>query len=159
MQPQAQNRREDGRDRYLSALALVSWVAMLVFAYWNQQYVYARTGAPLFIPLIQGVLMAVVVPFVIGAWAVRRWRTAGHPVLRAATFAALVQIGTMILMVPIVAILSGTERFAALFEVGEYFVANLIGGVLAVAVFSAVAAIVGAVGGATTRYVERRLAS
>lgn len=158
MQSQTQfvRRREAEAVRYLSSLAVVLWVAMLVFAYWNQQYVYARADAPLFIPLILGVLMAVAVPFTIGAWAARRWRTTAHPVRRAAVVAAVVQLGTMITMVPVVAILSGPERFTALFQVGEYFLMNLIGGVLAVVVFSADAALMGAVGGAAMRYVERR---
>lgn len=158
---QAQSHLERSRDvpsgRYLSALAVGLWVAMLVFAYWNQQYVYARTDAPLAIPLIQFILMAVAVPFTIGAWAARRWRTSGHPIRRAAILAALVQLGTMTAMVPVVAILSGAERFTALFQVGEYFIMDLIGGLLALSVFGADAALMGAAGGAVMRYVEHRL--
>lgn len=154
---QFERRREDEGGRYLSALAVGSWFAMLVFAYWNQQYVYARTDAPLAIPLMQFILMAVAVPFTIGAWAARRWRTSAHPVRRAAAVAAVVQLGTMIAMVPVIAILSGPERFTALFEVGEYFIMNLIGGLLAVVVFSAEAALMGSAGGAAMRYVDRRL--
>lgn len=153
---QFERRREDEGGRYLSALAVGSWFAMLVFAYWNQQYVYARTDAPLAIPLMQFILMAVAVPFTIGAWAARRWRTSAHPVRRAAAVAAVVQLGTMIAMVPVIAILSGPERFTALFEVGEYFIMNLIGGLLAVVVFSAEAALMGSAGGAAMRYVDRR---
>lgn len=155
-QSQLQHRRADEGGHYLAALAIGLWVSMLVVAYWNQQYVYARTDAPLVIPLMLFVLMVVAVPFTIGAWAARRWRTSVHPIRRAAAVAAVVQLGTMIAMVPVVALLSGPERFTALFEVGEYFVMNLIGGLLALTVFSADAALMGAAGGAALRYVERR---
>ncbi len=156
-QAQAERGRESERTQYVSALTVALWVAMLVFVYWNQQYVYARTNAPIAIPLMQFILMAVAVPFTIGAWAARRWRTSAHPVRRAAALAAVVQLGTMVAMVPVVAFLSGPEHLVALFEVGEYFIMNLIGGLLALVVFSADAALMGAAGGAAIRYLEGRL--
>ena len=147
--------RADGVRRFLGVLAIVLWVAMFVFAYWNQQYVYARADAPLFIPVALGALMTVAVPFVVGAYVVRRRPASPHPVRTAAAAAALVQIGTLILGPLFVALLAGPDLVRSLFVVNEYFIVTLIGGLVAIVAFGLEAALIGAAGGATSQILRR----
>lgn len=148
--------RADGVRRFLGVLAVVLWIAMLVFAYWNQQYVYARADAPLFIPVVLGALMTLAVPFVIGAYVARMRPTSPHPVRTAAVAAALVQVGTLLLGPLLVALLTGPDRVSSLFVVNEYFLITLIGGLIAIVAFGLEAALIGAAGGATNRMLSRR---
>lgn len=148
--------RADGVRRFLGVLAVVLWVAMFVFAYWNQQYVYARADAPLFIPVVLGALMTLGVPFVVGAYVARRSPASPHPVRTAAVAAALVQVGTLILGPLVVALLTGPDRVRSLFVVNEYLIITLVGGLIAIVAFGLEAALIGAAGGATNEMLSRR---
>ncbi len=147
----ARRGRDDDVERRLATVAAALWVLTFLLVFWADQNRLAPSeGLVLAEGVVAFVLAAVVMPFAIGAYVVWLRRAHGHRVLAAAAVAVLAQ-WAWFAMVGIAGMIFDPQRIAYVSsEPGEILVVLL--------VFGLDGAVMGAVGGAVTAFVQGRLA-
>ena len=147
----ARRGRDDDVERRLATVAAVLWVVTFLLVFWADQNRLAPSeGLVLAEGLVASVLAAVVMPFAIGAYVVWLRRAHRHSVLAAAAVAVLAQLAWLV-MVGIAGMIFDPQRIA-------YTSSEPIEILMVLLVFGVDGAVIGAVGGGVTAFVQRRLA-
>ena len=148
-------RRSRGEEveRRLAIVAIIVWVLAVLLLFWaDQNRLAPPEGLVLAVGLAAFVLAAVVMPFAMGAYVAWRRRGHAHRVLAGAGAAMLAE-WAFFLMFAIHGLVFDPQRIASYFNVDMMVEWGLV-----LLVFGVDGVVMGAVGGAVTAFVQRRLA-